>query len=188
MAAAPGHGTTGGDYGRLRASHGDRDRAVDVLKAAFAEGRLTKDEYDERVADVFASRTYADLAALTCDLPAGPFGTMLPAPMAAHPAARGTNALAIASLVLGLSQPFAPILTTIPAVICGHAARRQIRRTGEAGMSMATVGLILGWMGVAVIALISVAVLFLAVASTHHVVTPSGGFQVPPAPPAPPPP
>jgi uncharacterized membrane protein len=188
MVTAPGNGTAGGDYGRLRASHGDRDRAVDVLKAAFAEGRLTKDEYDERVASVFASRTYADLAVLTSDLPTGPFGTMLPAPMAVHPAARTTNAMAIASLVLALVQPFAPGIATIPAVVCGHAARRQIRRTGEAGTGIATVGLVLGWIGVAIIALISVGVFFVAVAGTHHIahVTPTGGFQVPLAPPAPP--
>ena len=36
------------------------------------QGRLTKDEFDSRVGDVLASRTYADLVALTADLPAGP--------------------------------------------------------------------------------------------------------------------
>ena len=58
--------------GRLRASHADRERAVDTLKEAFVQGRLTKDELDSRVADALASRTHADLAALTADLPAGP--------------------------------------------------------------------------------------------------------------------
>ena len=58
--------------GRLRASHTDREQVIDTLKDAFVQGRLTKDEFDSRVADVLASRTYADLVALTADLPAGP--------------------------------------------------------------------------------------------------------------------
>jgi len=60
-----------GDRGRLRASHADREQVIDVLKAAFVQGRLTKDEFDVRVSQVFASRTYADLAAITTDIPAG---------------------------------------------------------------------------------------------------------------------
>lgn len=55
---------------RLRASHADRDRVIDVLKAAFIQGMLDKDEFDLRVAQTLASRTYADLAALTADIPA----------------------------------------------------------------------------------------------------------------------
>jgi Domain of unknown function (DUF1707) len=54
---------------RLRTSHADREQAIDVLKAAFVHGRLTKDEFEVRVGQVFASRTYADLGALTADLP-----------------------------------------------------------------------------------------------------------------------
>ena len=60
-----------GDRSPLRASDADRDRVAAVLKAAFVQGRLTKDELDLRVAQVFASRTYADLEALTADIPAG---------------------------------------------------------------------------------------------------------------------
>jgi uncharacterized protein DUF1707 len=56
--------------GRLRASRADREQVVETLKAAFVEDRLTKDEFDARVADALASRTHADLAALTADLPA----------------------------------------------------------------------------------------------------------------------
>ncbi len=58
--------------GRLRASHADREQVVDVLKAAFVQDRLTKDEFDDRVGHALASRTYADLTALTADLPAEP--------------------------------------------------------------------------------------------------------------------
>ena len=60
---------TAGAQGKLRTSRADRDQAIDVLKAAFVQGRLTKDEFDLRVGQVLASRTYADLAALTADVP-----------------------------------------------------------------------------------------------------------------------
>jgi hypothetical protein len=56
--------------GHLRAAHADREQAITVLKTAYAQGRLTKDELEARAGLVFASRTYADLAALTADLPA----------------------------------------------------------------------------------------------------------------------
>ena len=58
--------------GRLRASHADREQAVEALKDAFVQGRLTKDELDSRVGHALASRTHAELSALTADLPAGP--------------------------------------------------------------------------------------------------------------------
>jgi len=57
--------------GRLRASHADREQVINVLKAAFVQGRLAKDELHARVDQTFASRTYAELAAITADLPAG---------------------------------------------------------------------------------------------------------------------
>jgi hypothetical protein len=60
---------TAGARGQLRTSHADRERAIDVLKAAFVQGRLTKDELSLRVGQVFASRTYADLGALTAGHP-----------------------------------------------------------------------------------------------------------------------
>jgi hypothetical protein len=56
----------------LRASHADREQVVDTLKDAFVQGRLTKDEFDSRVAHALAARTYADLATLSADLPAMP--------------------------------------------------------------------------------------------------------------------
>ena len=75
-------------HGYLRASHADREHVIDVLKDAFAQGRLTRGELDVRVGQTLASRTYADLAALTADLPAGqapPHGTAT-APAAREPA------------------------------------------------------------------------------------------------------
>jgi hypothetical protein len=56
---------------RLRASHEDRDRVIELLRVAAGDGRLTPDELDERVEVAFSARTYGELAALTSDLPAG---------------------------------------------------------------------------------------------------------------------
>ena len=56
--------------GHMRASHADREHVIDTLKAAFVQGRLTKDELDQRVGQAFTSKTYAELAALSADLPA----------------------------------------------------------------------------------------------------------------------
>jgi hypothetical protein len=61
--------TTG--CGHLRASHADREQVIGTLKAAFIQGRLAKGEFDLRVGQALASRTYAELAALTADLPSG---------------------------------------------------------------------------------------------------------------------
>jgi Domain of unknown function (DUF1707) len=82
MTLEPGHGAAAGGYWQLRASTADRERAIDVLKAAFAEGRLDQDEYEERAGRVYGSRTYAELGALTYDLPVGPLGTLVPPPVA----------------------------------------------------------------------------------------------------------
>ena len=54
------------------AASADRERAVGVLRAGFAEGRLTQDELTDRVAMAYAARTYRELWALTADLPSGP--------------------------------------------------------------------------------------------------------------------
>jgi hypothetical protein len=63
----------GPSVGSMLASDTDRERAIDVLRAGFAEGRLTQSEFEDRVSRVRSARTYAQLAELTCDLPAGPW-------------------------------------------------------------------------------------------------------------------
>jgi hypothetical protein len=68
---APGDGIAAGPGGYLRASHADRDRVIDGLKAAFVQGRLDEDEFGHRVGQALAARTYAELAALMADLPTG---------------------------------------------------------------------------------------------------------------------
>ena len=57
--------------GHQRACHADREQVIGVLKAAFVQGRLGKHELNARVGQALAARTYADLATLTADLPAG---------------------------------------------------------------------------------------------------------------------
>lgn len=64
--------------GHLRAAHADREQVVELLKTAYVTGRLTKDELDTRAGQALAARTYADLAALTADLPADPPADTLP--------------------------------------------------------------------------------------------------------------
>jgi hypothetical protein len=55
---------------RLRAGHADRDLVIEALKTAFVDGRLTKTELAARTGRALAARTYADLAAVTADIPA----------------------------------------------------------------------------------------------------------------------
>jgi Domain of unknown function (DUF1707)/Cell wall-active antibiotics response 4TMS YvqF len=54
----------------VRASDADRDRVVEALAGASAEGRLTLEEYSERSDAALVARTVGDLASLTADLPA----------------------------------------------------------------------------------------------------------------------
>lgn len=56
----------------MRVSDADREQVIDVLKGAFVQGRLVKDELDARAGRAFASRTYAELAAVTADIPPDP--------------------------------------------------------------------------------------------------------------------
>ena len=56
--------------GGLRASDADREQAVEVLKAAFVQDRLTKAEFEANVGRALASRTYAELAAVAAGIPA----------------------------------------------------------------------------------------------------------------------
>ncbi|GGL06336.1 DUF1707 SHOCT-like domain-containing protein [Planomonospora parontospora] len=54
---------------QMRASDDDRDRVASVLREHYAQGRLTVEEFDERLEQLYASRTYGELATLTSDLP-----------------------------------------------------------------------------------------------------------------------
>ena len=91
-------------HGRLRASHADRDGVIDALKSAYVLGFVTKDEFDTRVTQTLAARTYAELAGVTTDLPAWlveaqpPLGRA-PARAALRPADRAIAAFALLAAV-----------------------------------------------------------------------------------------
>ncbi|GIH75878.1 hypothetical protein Plo01_23070 [Planobispora longispora] len=53
----------------MRASDGDRDKVASVLREHYAQGRLTVEEFDERLERLYTSKTYGELATLTSDLP-----------------------------------------------------------------------------------------------------------------------
>ncbi len=164
MAAGYGYPAAGGERGTMRAADADRDRVVGFLNTAYSEGRLSKDEYDARLESALAARTYADLDQLMADLPAGR-AVMVPGTNAVTPVAR-TNGFAIASLACGVGQfAFGP-LATIPAIVFGHIARSQIRRTGEQGAGLALAGLILGWATV-ILAIVGIVAALALVGAMH---------------------
>ena len=80
----------------LRASRADRERVIDLLKAAFVQDRLARDEFDARVGQALASGTYAELAAVTADLPAELIGAL-----PRRPPARTRGRLSMNSAVTG---------------------------------------------------------------------------------------
>jgi Domain of unknown function (DUF4190)/Domain of unknown function (DUF1707) len=141
----PGYGQAG-----MRAAAADRERTLDVLKAAYGEGRLTRDEFETRTGKTMSARYYGELAAIVGDLPAGP---MHPAPYQPgyYPVVpmQPTNGLAVGALVCGILEFFTLGVAAVPAVILGHMAHGQIKRTGERGDGMAITGMVLGWMGIA---------------------------------------
>jgi hypothetical protein len=126
----PAHTVTYGVNPAWLAASADRERAAGVLRAGFAEGRLSQDEFNERAARVYASRTYGDLWALTCDLPAGPMPGPLFSPYgpgAAAPADdtpvsywRPAAALIITALVIFT------LAALVTAVITAHTGQNVI--------------------------------------------------------------
>ena len=151
-------------HAALRASDTDREQLVDVLKVAFSEGRLTQDEYTARMEQAYTAKTYGELRSLVGDLP-GPPAPQVPYVFTRYQQQRPTNSLAVASMVFGLATPLFG-LTALPAVILGHKARGQIRRTGEKGNGMAVTGLVIGWAAIGLFALL-ITLAVLVAASTH---------------------
>ena len=100
--AGPEDEMAAGEAGRgsVRA-YREREQAIKVLKAAFVQGLLAKDEFDLRLGQAFAARTYAELVAVTADLPAG-----LPAAQPPKPA---------------WAQAQQPVLRPGPAIIAANA-------------------------------------------------------------------
>jgi Domain of unknown function (DUF1707) len=67
----------------LRAADADRAAVATVLGRHMSAGRLTMDEYDERLARAYAAKTYGELDQITADLPST---ELAPAPSGASPA------------------------------------------------------------------------------------------------------
>ena len=130
----------------MRATDADRDSVHALLQAAYADGRLTWDEFDTRSTSLLQAKTYDQLSALTADL-----RRPVPYRPGSYPAGltgRRTNSMAVASMLCGIGQIFFWFLAGVPAIVFGHIARRQIRETGDAGDGMALAGLIMGYVGV----------------------------------------
>jgi hypothetical protein len=105
--------------GQLRAAHADREQVIGVLKAAFVHGMLDKPEFDLRVGQALASRTYADLAALTADIPAG-----LAAGQPPHTARDPAGKKAATAVACG-SAAFAGMVATVAVAVHGDASAGQ---------------------------------------------------------------
>ena len=134
---------------RLRASYADREHVIDMLKAAFVHGRVTKDEFDARVGQAFASRTYAELAAVTANVPARQFADQPPSnparakgrPTMSHAAkARRCVVIALAMMTVATFAPggpalllFAPLCLTALMVAAAQilASQHEKRSRGQ---------------------------------------------------------
>jgi hypothetical protein len=142
----------------MLAGDADRERAVETLKDAFTEGRLTQGEYEDRIGLAFQARTSGELSALTQDVPRPP----MPLP----PGPPRTNSKAVGALVCGVSGVFVGV-TAIPAIVLGHMARREIRRTGEQGDGLAVGGLVLGYV-VTIVMVVAVALMVALITAVVH--------------------
>lgn len=95
-------------------------------------------------------------------VPVGPFG------LTQTPATRTrTNTLAIVSLVTGIGSFFAHVVpglggftVALVAVITGYLARKQIRQSGEQGMGLATAGMVIGIVHLALIVILVIGAIF----------------------------
>ncbi len=124
--AKPGHQMAGGTVGRgrLLTSHADREQVIDTLKAAFVQGLLTKDEFELRVGQTLGSRTYAELGAVTADIPGGLLGAQLPPKRAQVQAQAAGNTAGNTAVKSGVCTLTAIILaaSTSAAAVSGPGA------------------------------------------------------------------
>ena len=122
------------------AATADRERTVGTLRAGFVEGRLSQDELDERIARAYAARTYADLWALTGDLPAGPYpfgyGPQVVAPPGAVMApedAEGGNWQSAAALLITALVIFT-LAALVTAIVTAHVQPGLVSPTQQPGV------------------------------------------------------
>lgn len=114
--------------GLLRTSRADREHVVGVLQVAFVQGRLTQDEFEARIGQALASRSYAELSAVTADLPILLIGSQLPRMPAVVPDQRSMSASAkvllagFAGLLVAVAAMALSVLTESPLGLVGSAA------------------------------------------------------------------
>ena len=109
-----------------------------------------------------------------------PDGQFVPFPVPAP--APETNGLAIASLLFGIF--WLGGIGSLAALVLGYRARREIRNSAgfQRGSSLATIGIVLGWIGVALLVMAAVAAFFLLAASSTTTGTPTPVASVVPVP------
>ena len=115
--------------GQFLASHADRNRVIDILRTAFVQGLLTRDELDARVARTCGSRTYADRAAVTADIPPWPYVAQPHPPGRDQAGAAADQApdKAATFLTLGALAGFPPVLLAVAFLVSSeHLARVAI--------------------------------------------------------------
>jgi len=113
-------------HGRPGAWRADCEQVIEVLKTAFVQGRLTKDEFGTRVGQAFASQTYAELTEVTADLPAGLIGARPPRrlartrPRPSMNAAMSAGAFAMLAALVGMMAAFASrsAIAVISVAVC----------------------------------------------------------------------
>jgi hypothetical protein len=96
----------------IRASDQERQSVVDVLRDAFTDGRLTLDEFEERMAAAYAAKTWTDLRQLTGDLPVEP---LLGADLSLRPPGAPPQVMAPAA-PLNRRRPARPLGRLLPVV------------------------------------------------------------------------
>lgn len=112
MVAGPGDQMASGTMGRgrLRASDADREQLIGILKDAFVLGQLTRDELVARAGRALTSRTCAELAAITADIPGLPIQAQ-PRPQPARKRAHRKAAACGAGLIIAPPSLWAVFLT-----------------------------------------------------------------------------
>jgi len=100
---------------------------IEVLKTAFVQGRLTKDEFGTRIGQALTSQTYAELTTVTADLPAGPMGARPPRQLARTRPCLSMNAVlsagafamlaALVGMMAAVASRSAIVVISVPVVI-----------------------------------------------------------------------
>lgn len=151
-------------YSQMRPGHADRDKVIDRLQEAFADGRLADEEYDDRLQRALSAKTFGELSALTRDIP----GDRLPQPMSGRfpvPVARRPDMRPVAAAALGGAGfvGFGP-LAWVPALVLGHQALRTLPKNDDR-RALAVIGVALAWAGMALMVLFVLGLIVFGMAS-----------------------